>query len=147
MRAPSQRYYVSALVSAGEFAPLVHGLLRQAGVRQADSLIGISDGAAWIAELLGDLGVKRHIPDVYHASTYFETLLQGLGFPEAQRAQRRRALLRVRSICSAGSMAISMTLRCWPPCQRKHARPCTSSKSRLCSTTPTTPSSDARGWR
>ncbi|RIH81377.1 hypothetical protein [Calidithermus roseus] len=94
MRAPSQRYYVSALGSAGEFAPLVHGLLRQAGVRQADGLIGISDGAVWIAELLGDLGVKRHILDVYHASTYFETLLQGLGFPEAQRAQQRRALLR-----------------------------------------------------
>jgi hypothetical protein len=94
MRCPSQRHYVSALASAQDFASLVHGLLRQAGVRQADSLIGISDGAAWIAELFGDLAVKRHILDVYHASTYFETLMVGLGFSDQQRLEQRRALLR-----------------------------------------------------
>jgi len=94
MRCPTQRHYVSALASAQDFAPWVHGLLRQAGVRQADRLIGISDGAVWIAELFGDLGVKRHILDVYHASTYLETLMLGLGWSDQQRLQQRQALLR-----------------------------------------------------
>jgi hypothetical protein len=94
MRSPSQRHYVSALASADEFAPLVHGLLRHAGVRQSDALIGISDGAAWLAELFGDLGAKRHILDVYHASTYFETLMVGLGYSDSQRLEQRQALLR-----------------------------------------------------
>ncbi len=79
---------------AEDFAPLVHGLLRQAGVRQSDRLIGISDGAAWVAELFGDLAVKRHILDVYHASTCFEALMLGLGYSDWQRLQQRKALLR-----------------------------------------------------
>jgi hypothetical protein len=71
MRTPSERYYVSHLGGHEVFAERVHGLLRHAGVRQEDRLIGLSDGALWIASLMGDLGVHRHILDVYHASTYF----------------------------------------------------------------------------
>ena len=68
---------------------------------------GISDGAVWIADLLGDLGVKRHILDVYHASTYFQTLMAGLGYPEQQRLEQRKALLRGRSTSSSGSTSTS----------------------------------------
>lgn len=94
MRCPSQRYYVSALTTATAFAPQVHGLLRHAGLRQSDTLIGLSDGAAWIAELFGELGVHRHILDVYHASTYLDTLMTGLGYSDAHRQEQRQALLR-----------------------------------------------------
>jgi hypothetical protein len=94
MRAPSERYYVSYLGDHEAFAERVHGLLRHAGVRQEDRLIGLSDGALWIASLMGDLGVHRHILDVYHASGYFETLLLALGWLDAERQRERRALLR-----------------------------------------------------
>ena len=45
MSSPDERYYVSLLADAQSFAPLVHGLLRHAGVAQEDRLLGISDGA------------------------------------------------------------------------------------------------------
>jgi hypothetical protein len=94
MRAPSERYYVSHIGDHEAFAKRVHGLLRHAGVRQEDKLIGLCDGALWIASLMGDLGVHRHILDVYHASTYFETLMLGLGWQEPEREVERRTLLR-----------------------------------------------------
>jgi len=94
MHCPSERYYVSELSDKDSFAPLVHGLLRVAGVKQNDRLIGITDGAVWIAELLGDLGVWRHILDVYHAAHYLESLLVGMGWSEPQRLHTRRGLLR-----------------------------------------------------
>jgi len=94
MHCPSERHYVSGLCSKEEFAPLVHGLLRVAGVKQDDLLIGISDGAVWIAELMGDLGVWRHILDVYHVSSYMETLMVGLAWDQPLRDQTRATLLR-----------------------------------------------------
>jgi len=94
MRNPYKRWYCSHLGAASEFAPLVHGLLRHVGLTQADELIGISDGALWIAELMGDLGVHRHILDVFHASSYLETLMLALGWDEALRLHTRRDLLR-----------------------------------------------------
>jgi hypothetical protein len=94
MRNPYKRWYICHLGSAADFAPLVHGLLRQAGLTQGDELIGISDGALWIAELMGDLGVHRHILDVFHASSYLETLMLALGWDEALRTRTRQDLLR-----------------------------------------------------
>lgn len=94
MRNPYKRWYVCHLGTATDFAPLVHGLLRQAGLTQTDELIGISDGALWIAELMGDLGVHRHILDVFHASSYLETLMLALGWDEALRTHTRLDLLR-----------------------------------------------------
>lgn len=94
MRNPYKRWYGCHLGTSTEFAPLVHGLLRQAGLTQADELIGISDGALWIAELMGDLGVHRHILDVFHASSYLETLMLALGWDEALRTHTRQDLLR-----------------------------------------------------
>jgi hypothetical protein len=43
---------------------------------------------------LGELGVDKHILDVYHAASYFETLLLGLGWSETQRQTERGKLLR-----------------------------------------------------
>lgn len=94
MNTPSERYYLSHLGDHETFAEGVHGLVRHAGVKQEDRLIGVSDGAAWIASLMGELGVHRHILDVFHASTYLETLMQALGRDEADRSEQRRALLR-----------------------------------------------------
>lgn len=94
MRSPAERYYVSLLADVEAFSSCVHGLLRHAGVAQADQLIGISDGAVWIASLMADLGVQRHVLDVYHASTYLDTLMQALKWTEAERQTDRRALLR-----------------------------------------------------
>jgi hypothetical protein len=94
MRNPYKRWYCCHLGSSSEFAPLVHGLLRQAGLTQVDELLGMSDGALWIAELMGDLGVHRHILDVFHASSYLETLMLALGWDEALRTHTRQDLLR-----------------------------------------------------
>ena len=94
VKSPSERYYLSLLAEVDGFAPLVHGLLRHAGVAQEDRLIGVSDGALWIAALMGDLGVHRHILDVYHASSYLDPLMQALGWTEEERETERRALLR-----------------------------------------------------
>ena len=91
---PSQRYQVSTSKTVADFEPLVHGLLRFAGMTQNDVLIGLSDGAVWITNLMANLGVKRHILDVYHAATYFQNLLGGLGWEEKAKEQERRCLLR-----------------------------------------------------
>lgn len=94
MKSPGERYYLSHLGNAESFSARVHGLLRHAGVTQQDQVLGVSDGALWIAELMGDLGVHRHILDVYHTSTYLETLMHALGWTEAERETERRSLLR-----------------------------------------------------
>lgn len=94
LHSPSERYRVCWLGSADQFGLRVHGLLRWAGLTQQDRLIGVSDGAAWISELMDDLGVRRHILDVFHASLYLERLMCGLGWDEASRSTTRRALMR-----------------------------------------------------
>jgi hypothetical protein len=52
MHTPSERYSVSHLGGHEVFAERVHGLLRHAGVSQEDRLIGLCDGALWIASLI-----------------------------------------------------------------------------------------------
>ncbi len=54
---PSQRYQVSTLKDVTNFEPLVHGLLRFAGVTQSDLIVGLSDGAVWITNIMANLGV------------------------------------------------------------------------------------------
>jgi hypothetical protein len=93
MRCPDERFYFSTLERVDNFSTGVHGLLRHAGVCQEDFLIGVSDGAKWIEGLLGYLGVHQHILDVYHASTYLDTVMKGLGWDEVQRTEERRLLL------------------------------------------------------
>ena len=93
MKCPSERFYFSTLELVENFSIGVHGLLRHAGVCQGDFLLGISDGAKWIEGLFGYLGVHKHILDVYHASTYLETVMKGMEWEEDQRAKERRLLL------------------------------------------------------
>ena len=74
-----------------EFIPLAHGLMRRAGVRQRDRLIGVGDGATWVEGLFDCLGVEQRILDVYHASLYLDRVLVALGWDEAEREVERRA--------------------------------------------------------
>lgn len=94
LHSPGERYRLCWLGGASEFGPLVHGLLRSAGVTQQDRLVGLSDGAGWIGELMDDLGVRPHILDVFHAGQYLDALMVSLGWPEAERCQTRAALCR-----------------------------------------------------
>jgi hypothetical protein len=91
---PSERYQLSVLVGVERFTILLLGLLRFAGVSQTDCLVGLSDGAVWIANVFNDAMVNYHILDVFHASSYFEILLVGLGWDEAKRKEERNCLLR-----------------------------------------------------
>jgi hypothetical protein len=91
---PSERYQLSLLVGVERFTVLLLGLLRFAGVSQADRLVGLSDGAVWIANVFSDALVNYHILDVFHASSYFETLMVGLGWDESRRKEERSRLLR-----------------------------------------------------
>jgi hypothetical protein len=91
---PSQRYQVSTLKDVTNFEPLVHGLLRFAGVTQSDVIIGLSDGAVWITNVMANVGVHRHVLDVFHAATYFHTLLESLDWGVEAREAERRCLLR-----------------------------------------------------
>ena len=91
---PSDRYQISTLQGVQDFAPLVHGLLRFAGLSEQDMLIGLADGAVWIADLFADLGVHRHVLDVFHASQYLETVMLALGWSDERRLETRRDWLR-----------------------------------------------------
>jgi hypothetical protein len=91
---PSERYQLSGVYTVEVFTILLMGLLRFARVSQIDRLVGLSDGAVWIANVFGNVGVNHHILDVFHASSYFETLMQGLGFSQEKRTRERSALLR-----------------------------------------------------
>ncbi len=87
---PSARESYAAPVSADEFLPLAHGLMRHALVKEHDLLIGIGDGASWLDNLFKSLGVDRRILDVYHAVEYLERLLVYWQWDEADRLQERR---------------------------------------------------------
>lgn len=90
---PSERTRVAGVIKAKDFVNIIVGLLRQAGVRQQDQLVALSDGAVWIADLLELLGISQ-ILDVFHAAQYFEKVLVALGWDEGLRNTERRMLLR-----------------------------------------------------
>jgi hypothetical protein len=90
----SERYQLSVLHGVERFTTLVLGLLRFAGVSQADCLVGLSDGAVWIANVFADACVNYHVLDVFHASSYLETLMLGLGWNETERTAERCCLQR-----------------------------------------------------
>jgi hypothetical protein len=93
IQSPSQRTRVAGVIKAKDFVNVIAGLLRQAGVRQQDHLIALSDGAIWIADLLELLGILQ-ILDVFHAAEYFEKVLVALSWDEELRSAERRSLLR-----------------------------------------------------
>lgn len=87
---PKERWMIAAEVNAGEFLAQVGGLLNQAGVTPADTLIGLGDGAAWVEGIFDQLGAKR-ITDVYHACEYLDTVMEAMGWEEQRRQAHRRA--------------------------------------------------------
>lgn len=91
---PSQRESYAAPVGVDDFIPLAHGLMRHAGVKQHDCLIGIADGATWLDALFNSLGVHRRILDVYHAVEYLERVLSYWGWDETRRLEERKCWYR-----------------------------------------------------
>jgi hypothetical protein len=67
------------------FQQLSQGLLRRAGVRQDNTLLGVGEGSKWIDALFEDLGVQLRILDVFHATGYLETVMQELAWHEEKR--------------------------------------------------------------
>lgn len=90
---PDKRTVLADVCEAQHFTGYVAGLLREAGVRQQDKLVGISDGAVWIKHLYDALDIEQII-DVYHSSTYLDTLMTSMDWQEEQRTQTRRAWLK-----------------------------------------------------
>jgi hypothetical protein len=90
---PGKRSLLADVCEASVFTGQVAGLMREAGLRQNDDIVGLSDGAEWIKNLFESLGIE-HIIDVYHSSSYLDTIMQTLGWSEAQRLQTRRSWLR-----------------------------------------------------
>ncbi len=91
--APQQRVMHSDVCSAEMFRPACAGLLREAGIRENDVLVGLGDGATWVAQTLRLMNAKV-ILDVYHAVDYVDTVMQELGWGEELRAEERQAWLR-----------------------------------------------------
>jgi hypothetical protein len=85
---PQERHSI-ACSDPQQFQGLAHGLLRHAQVQQEDTLLGVADGSAWIDNLVEELGVTLRILDVYHATSYLETVMLALGWDEAQRLAHR----------------------------------------------------------
>ena len=86
--APSERTMLAGVFKPTELEVLVSGLLRAAGVRASDRLIGLSDGAVWIEQLFAALGIEQVI-DVFHALEYAMVLMTALGWDEVEQARER----------------------------------------------------------
>ena len=91
---PGKRVSLSSSVPIAEFRLLAQGLLRQAGIRQGDTCLGLGDGAPWVRELLKELGCQQSLLDVFHTVSYLDTLLQALAYSDAERLLERRRWLR-----------------------------------------------------
>ena len=83
------RMMLARIYQPSQLLELVSGLLRVAGVRVEDRLVGVSDGAVWIDHLLAMLGVEQVI-DVYHGLEYAVVLMNALGWSEVEQATERR---------------------------------------------------------
>lgn len=94
MSSPSERSVIADRCEAQVFGDMLAGLLPAAGLRRRDQLVAVSDGAEWIKQLLSKLGVEQHIIDVYHSSSYLDTVMQALDWDAATREQTRRSWLK-----------------------------------------------------
>ena len=92
-QAPRQRVMHADVRPIAEFQPACAGLLREAGVRQQDTLVGLGDGAPWVSATLRLIGAEV-VLDVFHAATYLDTLMEHLGWDEDLRRRERQAWLR-----------------------------------------------------
>lgn len=92
-QAPQQRVIHADVRPVAEFQPACAGLLREAGLRAGDTLVGLGDGAPWVAKTLELIGAKV-VLDVFHAAGYLDTVMQELGWDEPLRREERRAWMR-----------------------------------------------------
>ena len=91
--APRERTLYSTVESAEDFCDPVAGLLRQAGVRQNDTIVLVGDGAPWIARI----AEYQNLPlvlDVFHASHYLDVVMQASDWTDLQRSSERKRLLK-----------------------------------------------------
>jgi len=91
--APRERTLYSSVESAEDFCDPVAGLLRQAGVRQNDTVVLVGDGAPWIARI-AELQNLPLVLDVFHASHYLDVVMQASEWNETQRLTERKRLLK-----------------------------------------------------
>lgn len=92
-QAPCQRVMHADVRPIAEFQPACAGLLREAGLHAQDVLVGLGDGAPWVAATLELMGATV-VLDVFHAVGYVDTVMEHLGWDEATRLDERRAWLR-----------------------------------------------------
>ena len=92
-QAPSQRVMHADVRPIAAFQPACAGLLREAGVRVQDTLVGLGDGAPWVCATLKLMGAQV-VLDVFHAVGYLDTVMECLGWDETLRLNERRAWLR-----------------------------------------------------
>ncbi len=126
---PSQRESYAAPVGVDDFTPLAHGLMRHAGVKQHDCLIGIADGASWLDTLFNSLGVHQRILDVYHAVEYLERVMVFWGWDEKSRLEERKRWYRGEVNGQARLKALTETLI---NAGKEHADPATWSSEAKC---------------
>ena len=91
---PEQRHYITQAGDLEQFASLAHGLSRQLGMKQNDTLIAVADGAPWLDSLFEELGVTVRIIDVFHASQYLDIVMQAMGWDEEKRQAQRASWYR-----------------------------------------------------
>jgi hypothetical protein len=95
------RFMVADHCEIDAFEPLVHGLLRHAGHRTGDVLVGVGDGGSWVQRVFDAVQAiqARQVPvldqeairlDVYHALEYVETVITALGWDQELRLEERR---------------------------------------------------------
>ena len=98
----TDRFMVADHCEIDAFEPLVDGLLRHAGHRTGDVLVGVGDGGSWVQRVFEAVQAiqARQVPvldqeavrvlDVYHALEYVETVMIALGWDQALRLEERR---------------------------------------------------------
>jgi len=99
LNAPSQRYMYSSSCNSEVFSNRLSGLLRCAGVKREDKILGLGDGALWIADAFELLAIP-YLIDVYHATSYLDTVMTALGWDEQRRARHRRKWCKGQSYAS-----------------------------------------------
>jgi len=85
---PKQRWMMATRTTPEDLLPCLAGLLQQAPIAAHDRLVGLGDGAPWIANLF-DHVCLTHITDVFHACGYLDTIMHALAWSEARRLQER----------------------------------------------------------
>ncbi len=83
-QAPTRRVMHADVRPITEFQPACAGLLREAGVRTSDTLVGLGDGATWVALTLRLIGAHV-VLDVFRAVSYLDVVMEQLGWVRPDR--------------------------------------------------------------